>query len=745
MSVSKPTFQGYGTPVVYIFDSNGNQVLDLRVGVSGQYDIALEKFTYDFKEKEEDKCTIVISSSRLDIMDDLSFYVGQKLQVAWGYLNGDVNPPIKLLIADTRERFTVDGYQITVELTDDFSALNKRVNPSITVLEKKLAAFNNLKEFINSGSGTREAEPIEENVVDPWWQSRNAKLAIDSILRAMRNKMGSNMPEDMAMEYTGNIAKEIVHKEIAIRAENARQRRMWESGEKTNQMARWITNSAKEQYERRVNMERFTPGVLSALIAALGPDENFDWAKTLDKATVFGVKKEYGNHITIPAITPMTLMKNTVNKVSITPKEVTSRDGKIKTYDKRRAYNAEPIASYTWKEEEGRFLEFTYDTNSKYSDDGSVLSSFTIDPETGAITRKDFIKEIQLDILDPKENRYPTNYPQIMADAQLADKLQYLKDNGYSMEEYLLNAPGSHMGLTADGGLAGYMYMGVRGLEGPFQYGYGGEMQDAEELPNSKNITTNKLIQDYIQPADQIGASVPGIPIASCPSMLGSATEETIENELKALKQADSELVKATAKVLGDPQLPSGVTVMLLGLGKRRSGKYFLTGVTHDINPASGFICTLEGYLTSTQPTGITTVKQTIEKTTITKKATDIKGKKVEATKTSVEIKTRGYFTESDFTDEALIEMFKADKEWLSKISGTVYEVAFTNSKTNQTETIKIKIPDEASSDFPFKVFGQDLFFDLLSRVPSDSTSNIKFREDGAENWVISSKEIKFK
>ena len=110
--------------------------------------------------------------------------------------------------------------------------------------------------------------------------------------------------------------------------------------------------------------------------------------------------------------------------------------------------------------------------------------------------------------------------------------------------------------------------------------------------------------------------------------------QETIENELKALKQADSELVKATAKVLGDPQLPSGVTVMLLGLGKRRSGKYFLTGVTHDINPASGFICTLEGYLTSTQPTGITTVKQTIEKTTITKKATDIKGKKVEATKT---------------------------------------------------------------------------------------------------------------
>lgn len=745
MSASKPTFQGYGTPVVYLFDSASNLIIDLRPSGSGAYDIALEKFTYEFKEKEEDKCTIVLSSVKLNIMDDYYFYVGQTMKVAWGYLNGDISSPISLLIADTRERFTTEGFQVTIELTDNFSALSKNVNPGIVVLQKKLESFKDLKSMFDQPKQVDNVDPITyKKQVEDWVKARKG---VEAALSAA----------GVDPKLTSQLSEEIVKAEADSRLKNIQQRTDWMASDRTDdKKAGEIIETTKEQYARMVELDRHTPGVLNALIGALGPDENFNWARVVDKEMTLTVRPEYGNHLIVTGHNPSTLLQNAVNKVSSSPKQVTGRDGQVITYDKRRAHNAPAIGSYTWKDEEGRFLEFTYDTNSKYSDDGSVLSQFTIDTETGAITRKDYIKEIDMDMMDPKEVPYPTNRQQILADATLADKLESLHKQGLSMEDYLLTAKGSHMGLTSDGRIAGYMYQGIKGMESPFQFGYRGESTNPEGNPifaqkgspiTGKLLEKNSMVQDYVQAVDGVGRGAAGVPIVSVPTMNCPVDEESVENELKSLKQADGEQVKATAKVLGDPQLYSGVNVMLLGLGKRRSGKYFLTGVTHDINPGSGFICTLEGYLTSTQAVSIGTVTRTIEKTVIKDKATTIKTKKIKVSPNYAEIKARGYYLPTDFSQTDMeAEMFKADKDWLIHLPGTIYEVNVLNKKSGKRQLYKIKVPIDPTTgadQYPYKVFGEDLFFNLAGQSGDERDNYI--RREGTTEWVTRAEYTNYK
>lgn len=747
MSASKPTFQGYGTPVVYLFDSASNLIIDLRPSGSGAYDIALEKFTYEFKEKEEDKCTIVISSVKLNIMDDYYFFVGQTMKVAWGYLNGDVSSPISLLIADTRERFTPDGFQVTIELTDNFSALNKNVNQGIIVLQKKLESFHNIRRLFDQPKQVDNVDSVTyRKQVEDWVK---AKKGVEEALTPIYPDPKQRQKE----------SEEIIKAELENRVQNIKQRTEWMASDRTDDsLAGAIIETTQNQYTRTAKLNKYSPGVMNAILGALGPDENFNWASVVDKGLVGKVRPEYGNHIILTGHNPLSLLQNAVNKVSSSPKQVTGRDGQVITYDKRRAHNAPAIGSYTWKEEEGRFLEFTYDTNSKYSDDGSVLSHFTIDPETGAITRKDYIKELQMPLTDPKEIPYPTNYVQIMADVTLADNLEKMYAQGVDVADYVMNLPGSHMGLTSDGRVAGYIRGGQRGMEAPYQYAYKGEITNPDGNPifpvNAKGIPTsgdlvspNALVQNYIQTVDGVGRGAAGVPIAMVPGMNCAADEESVENEVKALKQADGEQVKATAKVLGDPQLYSGVNVMLLGLGKRRSGKYFLTGVTHDINPGSGFICTLEGYLASTQAVSIGTVTRTIEKTVIKDKATVIKTKKIKVSPNYAEIKARGYYLPTDFSQTDMeAEMFKADKDWLIHLPGTIYEVNILNKKTGKRQMYKIKVPIDpttGASQYPYKVFGEDLFFNLAGQSGDERDNYI--RREGTTEWVTRTEYTKYK
>jgi hypothetical protein len=715
MSASKPTFEGYGTPIVLLFDHLNNPILDLRAGGGGTYDVALESFTYEFKEKEEDKCTIVMSSSILPIMDDVNFFVNQRLKVAWGYLNGDICPPIEIVIVNTKEEFTTKGFALTLELSDSFSVASSQVNPQVLAIQKKLDFYKDFRKSLQ--------QPVQVDRVNP--------LLFKRVTDALR----SGLPKGTTEDDITKLSEHIVEGEVKARTTLQDFRTNW--GSLSDDQANLIFDEAKQQQSRHLNLERFTPGVLNAIIEAMGPDPNFEWSQNfLDKGDQIALQPEYGNHFYVVGNNTKTISTNLVNQVSTEPMQVTGRDGKAITYSKRRAHAGPAIKSYTWKQEDGRFLEFTYDSNSKYSNDNSVLAQFTIDPETGAITRRDYIREVRIDVDD---TGHPNKFMQMNADTKLADKLNEIQAQGGSTETYLLEAPGSHMAVQPDGRLGGYIYSGIMGQEAPYHFGYRGEEINRGIIPDKNMKLTDlkkPIVQEYQQAMDGIGAAMPGLPIVVVPTMDSPVDEESLQNEMKALKQGDGEQVKATAKVLGDPQLFSGINVDLLGLGRRRSGKYFLTGVIHNIQPSSGFICTLEGYLASSQATGISTVTSTVEKKEIKTKAQDIKKSKIKVSPNYAEIEARGYYLSTDFEQtEMEAEMFKKDKDWATKLPGTIYTVKMTN-KAGEKKTFKIKCPVDpvtGTAQYPYKVFGDDIFWKLIGEQEDlRGTTISKTNSDGS-------------
>ncbi len=704
MARIKATFEGYGTPIVLIFDHNSRLLLDLRAESKDSYDIALEKFSYAFQEKEEDKCTISLSSSRLDLMDDTAFFVGQKLRVSWGYLNGDINPPIEVMITNLKEGFTTKGFELTIEASDNFSVLSSGVNPTMVALQAKLDTFKPFHKSLQ--------QDVQVDRVDHILYSRSAEtwaLAKAKVNEALR---GTIMDDEQREIMTNSIIEE----ETKARTINADQRRSWKGYD--DDQAALVTDEAKKQFARHVNMERFSPGVLNALVSAVGADPNFNWAKTLESKDIIGLQPEYGNHFYVTGNNPLTIAQNTANKVSVTPKQVTGRNGKAITYDKRRALAASAVTTYIWKAEDGRLLEFTYDTNSKYSDDNSVLSQFTVDPETGAITRRDYIKEINMNIEDTDE---PNRFYQVIQDAKLATTLSNIQAGGYSMEAYLLNAPGSRMHDYGDGRLGGYM------TNPNFNDARPSQNYDVGVTPQL-NMEEGLLIENRDMATDEVAIQQRSV---SVPTMAAPFDEESLQNEMKALKQGDGEQVKATARILGDPQLFSGINVNFLGIGKKRSGKYFLTSVTHDISPGSGYIMTTEGYLAATQATGIGTVTRTIKKEDIKTKAETIKAEKVKVSPNAAEIKARGYYLPTDFSQTPMeAEMFKKDKNWAIQIPGTFYEVNIFDSQTNSRKSYKIKVPIDpvtGTQQYPYKVFGDDLFYNLLGRL--EDIRDVKIRK----------------
>jgi hypothetical protein len=376
--------------------------------------------------------------------------------------------------------------------------------------------------------------------------------------------------------------------------------------------------------------------------------------------------------------------------------QVTGRDGQMITYNKNRAINAAAVRSYIFKGGTGRLLEFTYDTNCQYSDDQNAFRNFALDPKTGAITQKDFLN-------DKKKQEY--------IDAKTPTALHQLKfddETNFQVKDIILNNPEklpylaqttpfkTYTGIDdATGNVTLVAYDQVEALSySSMDIGVG---QYREVLPALDNTAHIK-------------------PVVSCPTPYINEQKEVIENEIKNLRRGEQEQVKAHATVLGDPQITSGVNVMMAGLAKRRNGKYFLTGCIHDITPSGGYLTKFEMYAVGDISIGVNTNETTVTKTDITKKAKDIKTKKNEAHPTWAEIQKRGYFLKTDYVHDAWEEEAdKVDREWNIKMPGTFYQLTFTRKDgTQRVYRIKIPIHTNGKTQQPIEAFGYEALYDML-------------------------------
>jgi len=58
--------------------------------------------------------------------------------------------------------------------------------------------------------------------------------------------------------------------------------------------------------------------------------------------------------------------------------------------------------------------------------------------------------------------------------------------------------------------------------------------------------------------------------------------------------KAQLELTEASAEILGDPDLESAKVITILNVSKRYSGNYYISCVTHEVVPESGYLCYLD-------------------------------------------------------------------------------------------------------------------------------------------------------
>ena len=719
-----PNPLGYGTPIVLIWDKQGRLILDLIPVGKSYYEIALMSFTYEFKEKEEDQCTIVFSCNTLDLMDNMDFFQGQFLLVSWGYADGNLRPPLKVVVVDTKEKYNEKGFQLTLVCSDNLSFfsrtktalqasletsqanIRKMLSPGAIDLETGIKMLEGWRDWDYGNTANLSIQknhvvnvgPIESTAKFPRESVEEQTEFLNQLSDYYRRKnlpYGTQQPTlDSMPAHPTNINADFL-KELATVYDVPPEAIM--ATEKGKLFPQYFSQDKEGKYHSLT--EGITPGPTSDDPPPYPehqpnlPQEQLDHIATLPYALT-------GYHITVSGKNAQSLAKNTLDTISPYPMEVVGRDGKMVTYNKDRAVRARPVKEYIFKAGKGYFLEFTYDSNAKYSDDSNVLRNFSVDPKTGAITQKDMInsKDKVVDVQDPVSDY----------------RAQFQRDVTEKTENLLINDPNGYFAKSLATSPQFAKFSGKTSAGDQVLVAYDKHISTATKAYETPNGGT--FVQDTKQAVDGTAVYVPVM--ANITQDITDFAEVTLENGIKNLMRGEQERVKAKAKLLGDPQMVSGVKVTFLGLAKRRCGNYFLTGCVHTIDQG-GYIMDFEMYFVGDISNGVNTIKTTTSKDKVTDKANSIKDKKISQHTNSTDIKNRGYYLKTDFLKEEFeLAAEKVDREWNVKMPGMFYKLSFNNSAfPEKSKIVIIKIPanpDGSMPQDPLKAFGYEALYDLL-------------------------------
>lgn len=120
---SKMLPKGFGMPFVKVADSSNKVIIEPDSGLPiGNF---VTSFEYTYREEKDDECDITIITNNPNLVDIPQFREQQYLGVQWGLVYSDgsyiPSPPRKVMIRDTRLRFSNQGIILTLKCTDGFS------------------------------------------------------------------------------------------------------------------------------------------------------------------------------------------------------------------------------------------------------------------------------------------------------------------------------------------------------------------------------------------------------------------------------------------------------------------------------------------------------------------------------------------------------------------------------------------------------------------------------------------------
>ena len=684
----QPNELGFGTPLVLIYDRSGRLILDLIPVGQGYYEVALVSFTYDFREKEEDECIIVMSASSVSLMDNLKFYQGQTIAVSWGYMDGNLRIPLRLVVVDTKEKYTDNGYEFTIVASDNLSHFSKAKSPLLNKLEASHAALVN---FFKGGAQDVEGTLSQLQLLKKMnWGFFDEEFWPDAvIIRSGEVKTTGKLQSATSpnlKDYMQQLQEEFLLPKLDQGSGTL------DNSEEPDPLLAGL--SGVYAYKGSELEKSGNEGTLAAkgLTDTLHPDN-------LEQIAIGRVVyKTPGIRVTVTGKNAQSLAQNACDKVAPYPMQVVGRDGKMVTYNKDRAIRTKPIKTYIWKQENGNLLEFTYDTNAKYSDDNSVLREFAVDPKTGAITQKDHINSVKkvVDTYGPVED----------------EQQRYLRMVENNVENVVLNDPDPSKALNDLKNTEPFNRASAYDKDGHLILIARGE-DILDQTPSYLEMRGTSGIN--VIERDNLAAYHPVVAIVN--PFLEDLKQST-ENEIAALRRGEQERTKANAKILGDPQMVSGVNVVFQGLAKRRCGTYFITTCTHTIG-SEGYTTKLEMYWIGGISVGVNTVETQVSKGDITKKAKELKDTKVKMNPNYWEITKRGYYLRTDFVKGTLeLRCERVDKDWNKKMPGMFYRLIYKDPTDPNAEPhvyiIRIPLTGDNTGDYPLEAFGYDALYDLV-------------------------------
>lgn len=392
----KPTFQGYGTPFVAIYDS-AKQLIRDKIPVEGGElrDIAFSSFSYTFNEEDDDNGSITLWSDTVEFLNNFNLRHNGILYIAWGYLGGDERPPLRCIIRNIKESYTSQGYKLIIELSDNYAPSKLTQNPLRAKLEETL-------EYLTK--------------IDP--EPSHAAEKLDMFLH--RKSLKKYNPDNMIVtpRSGGPVVSEVIPDAAG------------EGPPQFNQGYVGPTSQGISLPPGSYDVDEAVVNLKVGAVEVADAQSRWDNMSFKDRADfLYGnqlLESETGKdsrEIYASGNSPAEVVKDTLNQAIDEPVGVSGSDGEVKIFKKKKVALFPPIREYTFKGGNGRLLDFNYDSDATYDDDSNVLRTLRINPETGAIEQKDYAGSAKklIDAYDPIQ--YQRELDQARLEEALANDL----------------------------------------------------------------------------------------------------------------------------------------------------------------------------------------------------------------------------------------------------------------------------------------------------------------------------------
>ena len=270
------------------------------------------------------------------------------------------------------------------------------------------------------------------------------------------------------------------------------------------------------------------------------------------------------------------LLQDIANKEAGGPYIVEGRDDEL--IIRKRNFNKEPIRIYKYKDEPGYLLKFTPETKNKSHRAGAAnVQASGWNPEMKSFILGDIG---QVHDNDGEESEVGEDTQRTIEDRN--NRGENFRDNETNNEDYLNE---SYKPLPNNGAM--------KEPEGKEGLAASGKKWSRYEI-STESLSIQKSDGNYTTATESTavllnrGGIIPDLNESH--DTTGQTEAEISAEAINRRRNAELEKNPANATMVGDTDLESGQIITILNVSNKNSGNYYITQVSHNIDPSGGYI-----------------------------------------------------------------------------------------------------------------------------------------------------------